>query len=206
MKSLLCFLTLLPNFSSIVSAFLNIPATTKTPLLPTKQLPRLPMIRPVQQADLPVIKRDMIDANELFPSEMLDDMIAPFLNSDKSQQEGEEEDTSIWLTEVAFDGNPVSIVYCIPEKMTVGTYNALLLAVAKSQQGQGLGTRLMKYLEDYLKSEKQARILLVETSGTAEYTKTRDFYEKKLAYDREGCIRDFYDDGDDKIIYRKKLN
>ena len=162
------------------------------------------MIRPVQQSDLDIIKSDLIDANELFPSEMLNDMIAPFF---LKQQKDDKGDESSWFTEIcATENRPVSIVYCTPENLTEGTYNALLLAVAKDRQGEELGTRLMQNLEKYLKEEKNARLLLVETSGTDEYAKTRAFYERRLGYEQEARIRDYYTEGDDKIVFRKKLN
>lgn len=86
-----------------------------------------------------------------------------------------------------------------------GTYNALLLAAALDCQGQGAGSRIMRHLEDYLQKKKQAP-LVGGNSGTDEYAKTRDFYQKKLSHDREARIRDFYAAGDDKIIFRKKLD
>jgi ribosomal protein S18 acetylase RimI-like enzyme len=63
---------------------------------------------------------------------------------------------------------------------------------------------MMQYLEDELKKEGH-RVLIVETSGTADFELTRRFYEK-LDYSKEAVIRDFWSEGDDKIIYWKKLS
>lgn len=49
-----------------------------------------------------------------------------------------------------------------------------------------------------------ARILLVKTSGVPEFARTRRFYGG-LGYDEEARIRDFYEDGDDKVVFRKAL-
>lgn len=151
-------------------------------------------IRPITRNDLPGLCK-IIDGSDLFPSEMLADMTASFLNAQDCDE--------IWLTQVD-DETPVSLVYCTPEKMTEGTYNALLLAVLKERQGSGHGSTLMKHLEGVLRNERKARLLLVETSGTDEYARTRAFYEK-LGFEKEACIREFYQAGEDKIIYRKKL-
>ena len=48
------------------------------------------------------------------------------------------------------------------------------------------------------------RTLLVETSGTDKFFRTRSFYEQ-IGYETEACIRDYYDAGDDKIVFRKAL-
>lgn len=61
----------------------------------------------------------------------------------------------------------------------------------------------MAHLEGVL-SGKGHRLLLVETSGNQEYAGTRAFYER-IGYGEEGRIRDFYQAGEDKVIYRKQL-
>jgi ribosomal protein S18 acetylase RimI-like enzyme len=48
------------------------------------------------------------------------------------------------------------------------------------------------------------RVLLVETSGTPDFERTRAFY-RKCGYEEEARIRDFYQAGADKIVYRKAL-
>ena len=63
---------------------------------------------------------------------------------------------------------------------------------------------MMSFIENHLK-DLGHRILIVDTSGTDDFTSTRKFYEK-LGYDKEAVIRDFWDDGDDKVVYRKRLN
>jgi len=62
---------------------------------------------------------------------------------------------------------------------------------------------LIAYIEDLLRNRNQ-RVVIVETSGLPEFKQTRTFYEK-AGYLREAKIRDFYDKGDDKIIFWKSL-
>ena len=149
-------------------------------------------IRPVEPADLPALK-SVIDENELFPSALLDDMIAGYF--------AEDEASGYWLT--YDDGGAVAVAYYAPERMTEGTWNALLLAVRPDQQGKGLGASLMTYIEQTL-SERGERVLLVETSGLDEFERTRNFYQK-IGYEAEARIREFYARGEDKIVFRKVL-
>jgi ribosomal protein S18 acetylase RimI-like enzyme len=96
----------------------------------------------------------------------------------------------------------VPIAFAGPEKMTEGCFNALLLAVAPNCQREGHGRDLMIYLADHLQSNSIARILLVETSGNDEYAGTRHFYTA-IGYKQVAMIPEFYQKGEDKIIYLK---
>ncbi len=151
------------------------------------------LIRNIAKRDIPHLK-NVIDSTGLFPSELLDDMIADYFNNSNS--------SDIWLT-LELEGAPVVIAYCAPERLTSGTYNLYLIAVSKDHQGKGLGSSMMQYIEQLLK-EQGNRVLLVETSGLPEFELTRRFYDKSN-YQREAVIREFYQAGEDKIIFWKKL-
>nr|WP_294167851.1 GNAT family N-acetyltransferase [uncultured Sphingomonas sp.] len=142
--------------------------------------------------DLPALKR-VIDANGLFPSEMLDGMTAAYLAGDEAG--------GLWLTDD--DGGPVGVVYLSPERMTTGTWNMLLIAVHPDRQGRGRGTGLVRHVEQIL-TDRGQRILLVETSGLPEFEDTRRFYRTR-GYQEEARIREFYAAGEDKVIFRKAL-
>lgn len=150
-------------------------------------------IRKVLKEDLNYLKK-VLDSIELFPSEILEDMISDYFNNPDTQD--------IWFT--AIENNiPISIGYCAPEKLTEGTFNLYAIGVKKDIQGNGIGGKMMAYLEKYLQ-EKGNRILIVETSGTDDFQLTRKFYEN-LNYTKEAILRDFWSDGDDKVIYWKKI-
>ncbi|MEQ9266362.1 MAG: GNAT family N-acetyltransferase [Balneolaceae bacterium] len=151
-------------------------------------------IRVVSQTDIEALKL-VLDSSELFASELLDDMISDYLENPSSND--------IWFT-FADNEEPVSIGYCAPERLTEGTYNLYAIAVRKDYQGQGIGKQMMLYIEDLLR-KKGNRILLVETSGASGFELTREFY-KKCNYTKEAVIREFYSEGEDKIIFRKKLS
>ncbi len=150
-------------------------------------------IRAISKSDLEDLKR-VIDSSELFPSDLLDEMVSEYFSNTETEE--------LWFTSI--DNNkPIAIAYCAPEKLTEGTYNLYLIAVQKEYQAKGIGKKLMKYIEDLLAS-KGYRILLVETSGLNEFELTREFYDK-CGYTREAIIRDFYRDGEDKVVFWKKL-
>ncbi len=151
-------------------------------------------IRKVIKSDLPSLK-EVLDSIELFPSEMLEEMIADYL---VNPQSGE-----LWFTAIENE-QPISIGYCAPEKLTEGTFNLYAIGVRSDHQGKGIGGQMMTYLENQL-IERGQRILIVETSGKDDFQLTRKFYET-LNYTKEAVIRDFWEEGDDKVIYWKKLN
>ncbi|MCO4797698.1 MAG: GNAT family N-acetyltransferase [Colwelliaceae bacterium] len=148
--------------------------------------------RTLQKADLASAKI-IIDETEMFPSELLDDMVTPFFSEDDSQE--------IWF--VAHTDKPIGIAYCMPEKMTDGTWNLLLIAVHPNFQGKGVGKQFIAFIEQQIKNIK-GRILLVETSSLPEYELTRKFYPQ-CNYTQVACIPDYYEKGDDKITFWKQI-
>ncbi len=136
----------------------------------------------------------VLEETGLFPSEMLPEMISNFL-SDSDQSD-------VWLT-YEDDHTAIGFCYAAPEQLTQGTWNMLAIAVLPSRQGDGIGAALVKELEQVLRT-RSGRILIVDTSGTDAFSQTRAFYEKN-GYAREARVRDFWAEGDDKIIFWKKL-
>jgi ribosomal protein S18 acetylase RimI-like enzyme len=150
-------------------------------------------IRPVLKSDIDGLK-SVLDSCGLFPSEYLDEMIADYFNNADTQD--------IWFTYI--DNNlPVAIGYCVPEKLTSGTYNLLAIGVSKSSQRKGVAVEMMNYIEQLLR-QKDGRILIVETSSDDAQIGARKLYEK-IGYVQEAVIRDFWNDGEDKIVFWKKL-
>lgn len=150
-------------------------------------------IRLVVENDLPTLKQ-VLDTLELFPSEMLDAIIADYLNNPETQE--------IWFTATEND-IPIAIGFCAPEKLTEGTYNLYAIGVKKDMQNIGIGTQMMHFIENYLKKDGH-RVLIVDTSSADTFKLTRKFYEK-LGYHQEAVIRDFWKEGEDKVVFWKKL-
>ncbi len=151
-----------------------------------------PMITTTSIDDVPALK-DVLDTTGLFPSDMLSDMLAPALA-------GETE--AFWLT-CRHGGKAVGFCYIAPEEFTDGTWNMLALAVHPDFQGNGIGAALVRAAELHLRDKGQ-RILVVDTSGSNDFSLARKFYAQS-GYEEEARIRDFWADGDDKVIFRKAL-
>ena len=149
-------------------------------------------IRPIELKDLPALKL-VIEANDLFPSDLLNDMMSDYFNNKNSND--------LWFTYEA--DKPVAIAYCAPERMTEGTWNLYLIAVHPQYQGKGLGTSILQYIEQILAAGGE-RLLLIETSGLNNFEGTREFY-RRCGYQQEARIREFYQAGEDKIVFRKLL-
>ena len=149
-------------------------------------------IRPARRSDIPAIKSVVEDA-DLFPPEMLDDMIAGYLG--KTTRD-------IWFVSVE-GGRVLGFGYCEPERMTSGTWNLLAIGVLARHRGRGIGGAMMRYLEDRLRSGGE-RVLIVETMGTPAFGRTRAFY-RASGYAEEARIREFYEPGGDKVVFWKHL-
>lgn len=108
----------------------------------------------------------------------------------------------VWVTDDD-GGEVVGVAYAAPERMTDGTWNLYMIAVRPDRQGRGRGTALVRHVEQTL-TARGVRVLLVETSGLADFEPARAFY-RKCGYEEEARVRDFYKTGDDKVIFRKAL-
>lgn len=137
-------------------------------------------------------------ASGLFPveeSRFLDKMMADYFNS--NYEDGhrcivdEEEEL-------------LGVAYYEPALATDRTWYLNMIGVRRDQQGHGRGAALMRHVENTLQSSGQ-RILMVETSGLAEFALARKFYQK-CGYEEEAHVRDYYASGDDMILFRKVLN
>lgn len=151
------------------------------------------VIRPLRRADLEAAKA-IIDGCGLFPAALLDGMVAGYLS--------DTETADMWL--VHDDGVVAGIAYCAPERMTQGTWNLLLIAVEPGRQGSGIGTAIMRHVERDL-TARGHHLLLVETSALPAFERTRRFY-CGMGYAEEARLRDYYQVGEDKVVFRKALS
>lgn len=150
-------------------------------------------IKRVTESDVDGLK-SVLDSCGLFPSEYLDEMISDYFRNSET--------VDIWFT-YCINNSPVAIGYCVPEKLTSGTYNLLAIGVSEHYQRKGIAKEMMSYIEHELRG-KDGRLLIVETSSDAAQAGARKLYQK-IGYTQEAVIRDFWNDGEDKIVFWKKL-
>ncbi|MBD2515925.1 GNAT family N-acetyltransferase [Nostoc sp. FACHB-973] len=163
------------------------------------------MIRPTIPNDTTALIA-LADATGLFQPNQLEElgeMLSDYfggINDSHSLRDAKAE--RFWITDD--DNGAVGVAYCEMERMTDETWNLQLIAIRPDRQGQGRGATLLRYVEQTLMA-RGGRVLLVETSGTPDFERTRAFY-RKCGYEEEARIRDFYQAGADKIVYRKALS
>lgn len=101
------------------------------------------------------------------------------------------------------DGRVAGFVYYAPDTITFGTWEMWWIAVDPALQGRGLGRLLVKFCEQDV-VEAGGRMLFIDTSSLPEYEATRQFY-LALGYDQEAVLRDYFNDGDSKVVFRRRL-
>ncbi len=154
-------------------------------------------IRPVEPADIPLII-SLTDRTAMFKplevealQEVLDDYFA--VTRDMGHK------AAVLIEQGIITG----YAYWAPAAMTDRTWYLYWIAISHEVQGKGRGGQLLRYAEDDSKSEG-ARVFLIETSGTVQYARTRQFY-LKYDYTLCACVPDYYADGDDLCIFEKRL-
>ncbi|MDM7985792.1 MAG: GNAT family N-acetyltransferase [Smithella sp.] len=86
---------------------------------------------------------------------------------------------------------------------TAFSYDIYWIVVANDLQGQGLGKLLMVQTEKLIEAS-YGRQIYAETSSRDQYKPTHKFYEA-CGYRQEAFLKNFYAEGDGKIIYSKVL-
>lgn len=90
-----------------------------------------------------------------------------------------------------------------PVPFTDGRFDLYWIAVDQELRGQGLGRMVLAAVEARLPG-LGCRRLYAETSGRPQYRPTCRFYET-AGFDLDVRQRDFYRDGEDKLIYVKPM-
>jgi D-alanine-D-alanine ligase len=82
-------------------------------------------------------------------------------------------------------------------------YDLYWIATHPAFQKEGAGSMLIDEVERRLR-QREARLLVVETSSRADYAGSRQFYEAR-GYGRAATIADFYAPGDHRLVYTKRF-
>jgi ribosomal protein S18 acetylase RimI-like enzyme len=155
-------------------------------------------IRPLQEKDKDAIRIILRDT-QMFHDDEIDvamSVIDEYLDGN--------EESGYW-SYVAVNPADRVIGFTIvgPNPITIGTYDLYWIAVDQSQQGKGVGRELLLYAEKLVTKQK-GRLIIAETSSRPIYLRTRSFY-KQQGYSELAQICDYYNVGDDLIIFGKYL-
>lgn len=100
----------------------------------------------------------------------------------------------------------VGAAYYAPEPFADRMWNLYFIATATDDQGTGVGSKIVRYVEDALRlaGRDVARTLIVDTSSLEKYERARSFYRNR-AFVEEARVRDFYGPDDHKVTFWKSL-
>ena len=87
--------------------------------------------------------------------------------------------------------------------MTDRTWEVLMIMVDAARQGQGIGSRMLEAGEEAVRATN-GRMVLVETSSTPDFERTRQFYRKN-GYAEVATVPDYYAEGVGKTTFTKLL-
>jgi ribosomal protein S18 acetylase RimI-like enzyme len=156
------------------------------------------MLRPVTEADTPAILALTAGTGFFKPVEV--EALEGVLNDYFA---GNRDDYGHRAFAWEEGGRILGYVYHAPEEMTDRTWYLWWIAVAADQQSRGLGGKLLAFVEDDVRGQG-GRLLVAETSDTAQYEPTRRFYLRR-GYTAAATIPDFYTDGDGMAIFTKRV-
>lgn len=88
-------------------------------------------------------------------------------------------------------------------EMTAATFDLYWLATRADRMGRGYGRAIASFVEEEVR-RRGGRLLVIETSSKESYGDTRAFYEK-IGCTLAARLPDYYDEGDDKLVYLKAL-
>lgn len=158
------------------------------------------MIRTLIQDDREKIKKILIDTNNFSDDEVSIalELLDVYLNNPGQK------DYEIFVEVNDEDTKELNGYVCIgPRPLTEGTYDLYWIAVNPKIQSRGVGSKLVLYIEEHIKS-KGGYLVLIETSGKPSYEKERKFYEKN-SYKKAVELEHFYKKNDSLVIYSKYL-
>jgi ribosomal protein S18 acetylase RimI-like enzyme len=87
--------------------------------------------------------------------------------------------------------------------LTQRTFDLYWIAVAPAAQGRGVGSALLRAVEQVV-AKRGGGNLIIETSSRPVYVRTRRFY-REAGYRQVARLRDFYAPGDHKVMFCKVL-
>jgi ribosomal protein S18 acetylase RimI-like enzyme len=101
------------------------------------------------------------------------------------------------------DGAVVAYACFGKNPMTTGTFDLYWLATRVDRHGRGYGRKLVAFVEERVR-EMGGYLLVIETSSKECYGDTRAFYDK-IGCALAAQLPDYYDRGDDKLVYLRRI-
>ena len=162
---------------------------------------RDPSIRPADPRETPALIK-LADLTGVFQTGEAEALLGGVLDGLHAGRLGEAHQALVYIEGPS--GPPLGWVYFAPTEKADGVWDLWWIGVDPTQQGQGIGGRLLQSVEDRV-AEAGGRLLIIETSSLPRFDKVRKFYARR-GYHACGVVPDFYAVGDGKAIYAKRLD
>ena len=155
------------------------------------------MIRPTKPEDSPALLKLTEGTGVFKPHEIqaLDEVLTDYFG-------GNRDEGHVAVTDERH-GQVVGYAYYAPAAMTDRTWYLYWIAVTRDTQARGVGSTLLRHAEEDVR-RRGGRVLFIETSSLPHYDLTRKFYLKH-GYEVTGVLKDYYSDGDDMVVFRKRM-
>jgi GNAT superfamily N-acetyltransferase len=155
-------------------------------------------IRPIEANDREAV-RGLIDGTGVFKPHEVD--VAMELVDIALTRTGQDDYHPVVLAEE--DGTVAAYACFGRNPMTKATFDLYWLATRVDRMGKGYGRKIVAFVEEEAK-RRGGRLLVIETSSKESYGTTREFY-LKIGCTLAATLPDYYDEGDDKLIYLKRI-
>ncbi len=156
-----------------------------------------PNIRDMLSTDKKAIMAILADTPEFKPIEVhiAEELIDAYLEDGI--------DSGYFLLVGVVDGTVAGYVCYGPTPLTTGTWDVYWMAVSRRFQRHGVGRALLEAAEINIENT-HGRLILIETSSKPDYVKAQNFYAGR-GYQLISRIADFYEPGDDRLTYLKRI-
>lgn len=161
------------------------------------------MIRSARAQDLPAIIA-IAASTTMFMSDELDhfrDLLASLFHQQETLPN--EAGLLVALNGPGDEADIVGAAFFMLEPMAQGIMNLLFIGVAPEARKRGFGRALLDSFGEAVQ-EHSARLAIIETAGDKLYEPAWRLYEA-AGFRQEACIRDYYDDGLDKLIFSQRF-
>jgi GNAT superfamily N-acetyltransferase len=113
------------------------------------------------------------------------------------------ESTGYYFVFADLDGITIAYSCYGPITMSKTCFDLYWIATHNDFRGKGIGRQLLE--ETFRQARNMGcKIIIAETSGLEHYSPTRAFYISNK-FEPEAKLKDFYDEGDDKLFYTKRI-
>lgn len=113
------------------------------------------------------------------------------------------ESTGYYFVFAEVDGITAAYSCFGPITMSKTSFDLYWIATHNDYRGKGIGRQLLEETYKHA-SSMGCKIIIAETSGLDHYSPTRAFYISNK-FELEARLKDFYDLGDDKLFYTKRI-